>query len=112
VTLIRWGWGVRYTDLGPLRLVRRRALEAMRIADRGCGWTVEMQIRASELGLRVVEVPVQYFRRKAGRSKISGSVRGTLRAGTAILWKIGASFIRHLLHRDCKTCLDTITHEA
>lgn len=112
VALIRLGWGVRYTDLGPLRVVRRRALEAMRIGDRGCGWTVEMQIRAAEIGLRVVEVPVQYFRRQAGRSKISGSVRGTLRAGTAILWKIAVHYIRHLLHRNCKTCLHTVTHKA
>lgn len=112
VALIRWGWGVRYTDLGPLRLVRRKALEAMRIGDRGCGWTVEMQIRAAELGLRVVEVPVQYFRRQAGRSKISGSIGGTLQAGTAIVWKIAARFTRHLLRRNCKTRLDTITHKA
>jgi glycosyltransferase involved in cell wall biosynthesis len=112
VALIRWGWGVRYTDLGPLRLVRRSALEAMQIRDRGSGWTVEMQIRAAELGLRVVEAPVRYFPRQAGRSKISGTVRGTLRAGSAILWKIAVHYTRHLLCRNCKTGLDTITHKV
>jgi len=60
---------VRYTDLGPLRLVRRTALEAMQICDRGYGWTVEMQVRAAELGLRAVEAPVNYLRRQSGRSK-------------------------------------------
>jgi hypothetical protein len=106
------GLGVRYTDLGPPRLVRRSALEAMQIRDRGSGWTVEMQIRAVELGLRVIEAPVRYFPRQAGRSKIPGTVRGTLRAGSAILWKIAVHYIRHLLCRNCKTGLDTITHKV
>jgi len=78
-------WGARYTDLGPFRAVTRGALERMGMEDRGFGWTVEMQVKAARMGLPVVEVPVTYRRRRGGRSKISGSVRGTLRAGSAIL---------------------------
>lgn len=87
--LIRVLWGRRYADLGPFRAIRRDALEGLRMADRRFGWTVEMQIRALQEGLRVVEVPVPYRRRPGGRSKISGSVRGVLRAGASILRTIG-----------------------
>ena len=85
--LLRWRFGVRYTDLGPFRAIRREALERLEMRDQGCGWTVEMQAKAARLGLRVVEVPVRY-RRRIGCSKISGTVSGTLRAGRAILWTI------------------------
>jgi len=83
--LIRWGWGYRYHDLGPLRLVRREALEAMQMGDRGFGWTVEMQVRAIEQGLRIEELPVQYRHRQGGRSKISGTISGCFQAGLIIL---------------------------
>lgn len=83
--LIRLGWGFRFHDLGPMRLIRRAALERVGMEDRGFGWTVEMQIRAVELGLRIREIPVAYHRRKAGASKISGTVRGVVSAGTIIL---------------------------
>lgn len=99
VALIRLGWGVQYSDLGPFRMVRRGALEAMRLQDQGCGWTVEMQVRAAELGLRTVEVPVRYFARRGGRSKISGSFRGALRAGSAILAKLGELYVQSTLRR-------------
>ncbi len=86
VRLIRWGWGHRYSDLGPLRAIRRSSLDAIAMQDRAYGWTVEMQIRALELGLRIASVPVPYRRRKDHtRSKISGTVRGTLLAGYWIL---------------------------
>ena len=88
--LIRARFGFRYTDLGPFRAVRFRTLEAMRLADRDFGWTIEMQIRALQIGARVTEVPVRY-RRRIGRSKISGTVTGSLRAGTKILatfWRL------------------------
>lgn len=84
-SLIRLGWGHRYQDLGPLRLVRRRSLEAMGLRDRGFGWTIEMQVRAVEAGLRICELPVPHHPRRGGRSKISGTVGGSLRAGLAIL---------------------------
>lgn len=84
-TLIRLGWGHRYADLGPLRLVRTEALERIAMRDRGFGWTVEMQVRAVELGLRVREVPVRYRNRRGGTSKISGTISGTSRAGVVIV---------------------------
>lgn len=82
--LMRRCFGVRYTDLGPFRAIRREALERLAMQDQGFGWTVEMQAKAALHGLRVVEVSVRY-RPRIGRSKISGTVSGTLRAGMAIL---------------------------
>ncbi|MGB3535808.1 MAG: glycosyltransferase family 2 protein [Microcoleaceae cyanobacterium] len=87
--LIDWGWGYRYHDLGPLRLIRRSALEVIEMQDRGFGWTVEMQARAVELGLTIAEIPVNYRRRQGGRSKISGTLSGSLQAGTIILMTLG-----------------------
>ena len=87
--LIRLGWGFRYRDLGPLRLIRRDLYEAIGMRDRGFGWTLEMQVRAVELGARIREVPVGYGRRKGGRSKISGTLKGSVAAGTIILSTLG-----------------------
>ena len=77
-------WKFRYTDLGPFRAIRRVALERLSMEDKTFGWTVEMQVRALQEGLRVVELPVSY-RRRVGKSKITGTVNGTLRAGYKIL---------------------------
>ncbi len=79
------GWGRCFRDMASLRLARHSALERMQLRDRGFGWNVEMQVRAVELGLQIVELPVNYFPRRAGESKISGSMRGTYRAGCGIL---------------------------
>lgn len=87
--LLQWTTGHRYTDLGPMRVVRWSAMQRMRMADRTWGWTVEMQFKAVKLGLRVVEVDVPYRRRRSGRSKISGSLVGSVRAGTTIISTIG-----------------------
>lgn len=81
-------YGHRYTDLGPYRAIRRTLLDRIAMRDRRYGWTVEMQIRALQLGARVDEVPVRY-RKRVGRSKISGTVTGVLKAGFWILWTIG-----------------------
>lgn len=97
-TLIALGWGHRYHDLGPLRLIRRDALDRIAMRDRGFGWTVEMQVRAVEEKLRIAEVPVRYRRRQGGRSKISGTISGTLRAGSVILSTIGRLWLRRLFH--------------
>lgn len=86
--LMRLIWNVRYTDLGPFRAVRWDALERLRMADRGYGWTVEMQIKAVRHGLRIREVPVSY-RKRIGESKITGTVSGSVKAGAWILWTIG-----------------------
>jgi hypothetical protein len=88
--LIRWRTGFRYTDLGPFRAVRFDALQRLGMTDRDFGWTVEMQMRALQHGLRVCEVPVRY-RRRVGRSKISGTLGGSFRAGVKILatlWRL------------------------
>jgi glycosyltransferase involved in cell wall biosynthesis len=96
--LIRMIWGVRYTDLGPFRVIRRDALARLGMRDETWGWTVEMQVRAARLGLRVAEVPVGY-RRRIGTSKISGTLSGTIRAGWKILWVIGAEALGGLRSR-------------
>lgn len=77
----------RYTDLGPFRAIRRDLLDRIAMRDRRYGWTVEMQVRALQLRARVFEVPVTY-RRRVGRSKISGTVTGVLKAGWWILYTI------------------------
>lgn len=90
VALIRLGWGHHYRDLGPLRLVRRSLYDAIGMRDRGFGWTIEMQVRAVELGARIAEPPVGYRRRQGGRSKISGTIKGSVQAGTIILSTLAA----------------------
>jgi glycosyltransferase involved in cell wall biosynthesis len=82
--LLRVLTGQRYTDLGPFRAIRRPALESLRMCDPDYGWTVEMQVKAIRAGLRVVEIPVRY-RPRLGRSKISGTWRGSLAAGSKII---------------------------
>ncbi|HEX7140207.1 MAG TPA: glycosyltransferase family 2 protein, partial [Vicinamibacterales bacterium] len=77
----------RYADLGPFRAIRRDLLDRIGMRDRRYGWTVEMQIRALQLGARVVEVPVHY-RKRVGRSKISGTVTGVIKAGWWIVYTI------------------------
>ena len=77
-------YGHRYTDLGPFRAVRRELLDRIAMRDRRYGWTVEMQVRALQLGARVAEVPVRY-RKRVGKSKISGTVRGVVLAGYWII---------------------------
>lgn len=80
-------WGRRWSDLGPFRAIRRDALRRIGMRDRNFGWTVEMQIKAMQHGLRCAEVPVSY-RRRVGTSKITGTISGTFRAGYKILYTI------------------------
>ena len=68
----------RLTDIGPMRAVRREPLLALGLRDRRFGWPLEMVLRAADAGWRIVEVPVSY-RRREGRSKVTGTVRGTAR---------------------------------
>lgn len=79
--------GQEFTDLGPFRAVRFPALLGLGMEDRTWGWNVEMHLKALKAGWRVVEVPVDY-RRRIGRSKISGTVTGVARAGARILWAL------------------------
>jgi hypothetical protein len=84
---MRLFFGIRYTDLGPFRAIRWEALQRLDMCDRDYGWTIEMQIKAVRNGLRILEVPVSY-RRRIGTSKISGTVSGTILAGSKILLTI------------------------
>lgn len=85
--LLRRLWGVQCTDLGPFRAIRFGPLARLRMDDLGYGWTVQMQARSAAAGYRNTEVPVSY-RRRIGKSKISGTVRGVVGAGTKILCTI------------------------
>ena len=87
-TLIRLIWGVRFTDLGPFRAIRASALRDLAMADTDYGWTVEMQVKAARAGLRTAEMPAGY-RKRIGKSKVSGTIRGVFGAGTKILYVIG-----------------------
>jgi glycosyltransferase involved in cell wall biosynthesis len=90
--LMRLLLGARYTDLGPFRAITMAALEKLNMRDRNYGWTVEMQIKARLHNLRVQEVPARY-RQRIGKSKISGTVKGTLMAG----WKIIITILRYTI---------------
>ena len=85
--LIRLIYGYRFTDLGPFRAITWQSLLHLDMVDKTFGWTVEMQVKAAKMGLRCTEVPVSY-RKRIGKSKISGTIRGTILAGHKILWTI------------------------
>lgn len=74
----------RFTDLGPLRVLRLQALLSLDMEDRGMGWTVEMQAKAARLGWRMAELPAAY-RQRQGQSKISGEIRKAIRVGFKLL---------------------------
>jgi glycosyltransferase involved in cell wall biosynthesis len=88
VTAINRLWKGRYRDLGPFRAISRSALDTVGMTDETWGWTIEMQVKALEAGLRVLEIDVPY-RDRIGQSKISGTVSGTVRAGSRMLMLIG-----------------------
>lgn len=104
--LMRRRFGVRYTDLGPFRAIRRAVLEQLHMTDRAFGWTVEMQAKAAARGLRIVEVPVRY-RRRIGRSKISGTLTGTVRAGWAIMTTVLRVAAQPNTQPSGETCADS-----
>ncbi len=85
--LIKLFWSVEYTDLGPFRAVEKGALDTLKMSDPAFGWTVQMQLHAIQYGVKTIEVPVDY-RPRIGHSKISGTMRGTLLAGHAIIGTI------------------------
>jgi glycosyltransferase involved in cell wall biosynthesis len=92
--LLRTLYGAKVTDLGPYRAVRWSTLVRLSMRDPDYGWTVEMQARAARLGLVLREVPVTYRARTTGRSKVSGTVRGVVGAGTKILGTIAREALR------------------
>jgi glycosyltransferase involved in cell wall biosynthesis len=76
---------VRYTDMGSFRAIRRSSLEELPMSEMTFGWNLEMQIKACQYGLRIQEIPVDYRRRIAGESKVSGNFRASVRAAIRIL---------------------------
>jgi glycosyltransferase involved in cell wall biosynthesis len=82
--LIKTFYGARFTDLGPFRAVKFDKLMALDMRDKTYGWPIEMQLKAVRQQLRICEVPVRY-RTRIGKSKISGTIRGTIMAGYKIL---------------------------
>ncbi len=93
--LMRLAVGARYRDMPPFKAVSMGALERLALRDAGMGYIIEMLLRAHELGLRVVEVDVAWRARRAGDSKVSGTLAGTVRASAKITSVIG----RHALQR-------------
>jgi glycosyltransferase involved in cell wall biosynthesis len=85
-------YGVRFTDMCAFRAIRADALRRLGMREMTYGWNLEMQMRAARAGLRILELPVPHGRRLAGRSKVAGSFRGTVKAGFRIL----ATFARIL----------------
>lgn len=85
--LIQLMWGYSFTDLGPFRAITTDALESLKMVDTNYGWTVEMQIKAAQHKLHCTEIPVSY-RKRIGKSKITGTISGTLKASYKILWTI------------------------
>lgn len=85
--LIRLLFGFSYTDLGPFRAIRFDRLLDLNMQDRTYGWTVEMQIKAVKKGYKIKEVPVNY-RVRIGKSKVSGTIKGTIMASYKILLTI------------------------
>lgn len=91
--LIRWLFGYRYTDLGPFRVIRYDRLLQLNMTDPDFGWTVEMQVKAAKLKMRVGELPVRY-RKRVGKSKVSGTLSGAMGAGSKILYTIFKSYVK------------------
>ncbi len=85
--LIKLFYKVTFTDLGPFRAVKYDKLLEIDMKDEDFGWTVEMQVKAAKLKMRCEEVAVNY-RKRIGKSKVSGTVKGTILAGHKILWTI------------------------
>lgn len=85
--LIFWIFNYKFTDLGPFRAIRYKSLDLLQMKDRNFGWTVEMQVKAAKYKLRSTEVPVSY-RNRIGKSKVSGTIKGSIKAGVKILYTI------------------------
>jgi glycosyltransferase involved in cell wall biosynthesis len=87
-SLLRLVYGVRMTDIGPFRVIRREQLLALGMREMTYGWSIEMIARAARTGLVVAEVPVSYRKRAAGESKVSGNLRASIKAGYRIMLAI------------------------
>lgn len=85
--LIKIIYDYHFTDLGPFRAIKWEKLMEIDMKDEDFGWTVEMQVKAAKYKFKTTEVPVQY-RKRIGKSKVSGTIKGTFLAGHKILWTI------------------------
>lgn len=85
--LIKLFYGYSFTDLGPFRAIRWDKLMEIDMQDKTFGWTVEMQVKAAKMKMKCIEVPMTY-RNRIGKSKVSGTVYGTVMAGYKILYTI------------------------
>ena len=83
-------YGVKFTDMSPFRAIRRPVLEALPMKEETYGWNLEMQMLVARAKVRILEIPVNHRRRQGGVSKVSGTIRGTLLAGTRII----STFVR------------------
>lgn len=92
--LIGMIWKQKVTDLGPFRAITARALAALEMQDEAYGWTVEMQVKAAQQRMRIVEVPVDTRRRRHGKSKVGGTIRGVIGASIGILGMILKLWLR------------------
>jgi len=81
-------YGVRSTDMGPFRAIRRDALDSLQLREETYGWPLEMQMKAARSRLRILEVPVDYRRRAGGESKIAGTISGSIKAASRILFTL------------------------
>jgi glycosyltransferase involved in cell wall biosynthesis len=79
---------VHYTDMCAFRAIRRDALARLVMRETTYGWNIEMQMKAARAGLRILELPVPYRCRAGGSSKVAGTVRGSIRAGSRIVLTI------------------------
>ena len=93
--LIGARYGKRYSDMCAFRAIRRDRLARLDMREMTYGWNIEMQMKAARMGLRIMEIPMPYRCRIGGRSKVAGSLKGTLRAGT----KIVSTFFRVAMAR-------------
>jgi glycosyltransferase involved in cell wall biosynthesis len=82
--LIKLFWGFKFTDLGPFRAIKMNTLNDLLMEDKWYGWTVEMQIKAAAKKLKTIELPVSY-RKRIGKSKVTGTIKGTVMASIIIL---------------------------
>jgi glycosyltransferase involved in cell wall biosynthesis len=98
--ILRVLYGVRSTDMGPFRAIRRQTLDQLGLREETYGWPLEMQMRAAQARVRTLEVPVDYRRRAGGHSKIAGTVRGSVLAATRILITFARLAIRGYQRRD------------
>jgi len=99
--LIELRYGIRYTDMCAFRAIRRRDLLALGLKEMTYGWNLEMQMRAAQARLRILEIPVPYDCRVAGQSKVSGHWWGTMRASGRLL----ATFLRIAMQRSALPAL-------